>query len=61
MILTDSILLLGLDNYLGSDHYFYDGLPNFITEDLKKQNIISDVAEEYARKSILEKKDVYIY
>ena len=56
VILTDSILLLGLDNYLGSDHYFYDGLPNFITEDLKKQNIISDVAEEYARKSILEKK-----
>ena len=37
VILTDSILLLGLDNYLGSDHYFYDGLPNFITEDLKKQ------------------------
>ena len=49
VILTDSILLLGLDNYLGSDHYFYDGLPNFITEDLEKQNIISDVAEEYAR------------
>ena len=56
VILTDSILLLGLDNYLGSDHYFYDGLPNFIKEDLKKQNIISDVSEEYARKSILEKK-----
>ncbi|GIS27836.1 MAG: hypothetical protein CM15mP129_00330 [Chloroflexota bacterium] len=55
VILTDSILLIGLDNYLGSDHYFYDGLPNFITEDLKKQNIISDIAEEYARKSILEK------
>ena len=53
VILTDSILLIGLDNYLGSDHYFYDGLPNFIKEDLKKQNIISDVADEYARKSIL--------
>lgn len=56
VILTDSILLIGLDNYLGSDHYFYDGLPNFIKEDLKKENIISDIAEEYARKSILEKK-----
>ena len=56
VILTDSILLIGLDNYLGSDHYFYDGLPNFLREDLKKQNIISDIAEEYARKSILEKK-----
>jgi hypothetical protein len=56
VILTDSILLIGLDNYLGSDHYFYDGLPNFIKEDLKKQNIISDVAEVYASKSILEKK-----
>jgi len=56
VILTDSILLIGLDNYLGSDHYFYDGLPNFIREDLKKQNIISDIVEEYARKSILENK-----
>ena len=56
VILTDSILLIGLDNYLGSDHYFYDGLPNFIKEDLKKENIISDIAEEYARKSILENK-----
>ena len=56
VILTDSILLIGLDNYLGPDHYFYDGLPNFIKEDLKKENIISDIAEEYARKSILEKK-----
>ena len=55
VILTDSILLIGLDNYLGSDHYFYDGLPNFIKEDFKKENIISDIAEEYARKSILEK------
>ncbi len=55
VILTDSILLIGLDNYLGSDHYFYDGLPNFINEDLKKQNIISDVAEKYAMKSISEK------
>ena len=56
LILTDSILLIGLDNYLGSDHYFYDGLPNYIREDLKKQNIISDIAEEYAKKSILENK-----
>ena len=30
--------------------------PILLKEDLKKQNIISDVAEEYARKSILEKK-----
>ena len=37
VILTDSILLLGLDNYLGSDHYFYNGLPNFIKEDLKNR------------------------
>lgn len=56
VILADSILIVGLDNYLGADHYFYDGLPTFIREDLKKQNIISDIAEEYARKSILQNK-----
>ncbi len=52
IILTDSILLIGLDNYLGSDHRFYENIPEYIREDLNKNKIISDIAEEYALKLI---------
>ena len=41
IILTDSILLIGLDNYLGANHRFYEGIPEYIKEDLNPQNIIS--------------------
>ena len=52
IILADSILLIGLDNYLGFDHRFYEGIPNYIKEDLNQQNIISDIVSEYAKKLI---------
>lgn len=48
IILTDSLLLIGLDNYLGSNHPFYDGLPFYIKEDLTSRNIMSDIAEKFA-------------
>ena len=52
IILADSILLIGLDNYLGEDHRFYDGIPTYIKENLNQQNIISDIASQYANKLI---------
>ncbi len=48
IILTDSLLLIGLDNYLGSNHPFYDGLPFYIKEDFTSRNIMSDIAEKFA-------------
>ena len=42
------MLLIGLDNYLGSNHPFYDGIPLYIKEDLTSSNIISDIAEQFA-------------
>ena len=33
VILADSLLLIGLDNYLGPNHKFYDGIPEYIKED----------------------------
>jgi len=48
IILADTLLLIGLDNYLGSNHHFYDGLPLFIREDLTNRNIMSDIAEQFA-------------
>ena len=52
IILTDSILLIGLDNYLGANHRFYDGIPLYIKENFTRNNIISDIAEQFAFKII---------
>ena len=48
VILADSLLLIGLDNYLGSEHPFYSSMPKYISDNLIPRMIISDIAEEYA-------------
>ena len=48
VILADSLLLIGLDNYLGPNHKFYDGIPEYIKEDFTIPGIFSDVAEKFA-------------
>ena len=50
VVLTDSLLLIGLDNYLGKDHFFYKGLSNYIALGLDKQYLLSDVASAFAKK-----------
>ncbi len=49
VILADSLLLIGLDNYLGREHRFYDGLSRFITSELDKQYLSGDVANAFAK------------
>jgi len=50
IILTDTLMLIGLDNYLGPDHKFYAGLQKFISTGLDKQFLTSDVAGAFATK-----------
>ncbi len=52
VILTDSLLLLGLDNYLGKEHRFYRSIPRYIALGLDKQYLVSDVASAFS-KSVL--------
>lgn len=52
IILTNKLLLLGLDNYLGSDHKFYQGLQNYVAESLDKKYLITDVANAFAKKVV---------
>lgn len=49
VIVTDTIAILALDNYLGSNHEFYQNIPKYIREDLKKEQIVVDLAGEYAK------------
>ena len=52
IILADSMLVIALDNYLGSEHPFYQGIDKYIIQDMKPSQIGPDVAELYAREYI---------
>ncbi|OEK08011.1 gliding motility lipoprotein GldB [Flavivirga aquatica] len=52
VIVTDTIAVIALDTYLGNDHEFYLGIPKYLRENLKKEQIIVDLAGEYAKKYI---------
>lgn len=52
IIVTDSIAVIALDTYLGSDHEFYGGIPKYLSKNFKKEQIVVDLAGEYAKKYI---------
>ena len=56
IILTDSLLLIGLDNYLGNSHFFYSSFPEYIRSTFNKENIVIDIAKEYAKTAVFNKK-----
>lgn len=48
VLLTDSLLFIGLDNYLGQDHEFYEGLSRYLAKGLDSKFMLRDVAESFA-------------
>lgn len=52
VIANDSLLILELDTYLGADHYFYEGIPKFLTKNLIPERIGPDVAALYSKKYV---------
>lgn len=49
IVLADTLLLIGLDNYLGGNHKFYAGLPNYVTQNLDEKYLTSDIASAFAK------------
>jgi gliding motility-associated lipoprotein GldB len=49
VILTDEYLLISLDNYLGKEHRFYEGIYTYVAELQDKDYLLADIAETYAR------------
>jgi len=56
VVITDSIVLLPLANYLGKDHFFYEGIQNYIKQDLTPELMVVDMANEYAEKNVYQPK-----
>lgn len=52
VIWTDSLLLVSLDIYLGTDHRFYRRIPGYLTKNFSAENIVSDAASAYAVRQI---------
>ena len=52
VIVTDSIALIALDNYLGETHRFYvDGnIPAYLAKNFTKEQIVVDLVDGYAKK-----------
>ena len=50
IIVTDTITVIALDSYLGSNHEFYGSIANFLKANLNKEQIVVDLANEYAKK-----------
>ena len=49
-IVTDSLLLVALDNFFGEDHEFYQNIPRYLAQNMRRGQIIPEVAEAYAKK-----------
>ena len=53
-IVTDTIVLIALDNYLGTEHEFYADVPRYLAQNLKPSQIVPDLATDYAEKYIFQ-------
>ena len=48
VILAGNNMVIGLDNYLGSDHYFYEGIQAYFRKNMNAERLPVDVATELA-------------
>ena len=54
IIATDTIVLIALDTYLGSDHKFYEGIQKYLTKNFTKEQIVVDLAQAYGEKYVFQ-------
>lgn len=53
-IVTDTIDLIALDNYLGKDHEFYADISRYLAQNMTASQILPDLAAGYADKYIFQ-------
>lgn len=57
IILADTLLFLGLDNYLGQEHKYYGGFQRYVAKLLDRKFMVSDVASAFAKKVVPRPRD----
>lgn len=53
VIYADSLLLISLDVYLGKDHKFYSGFPEYQRRTFEKSQILPDVVSDFSLRKIV--------
>ena len=48
VIVTDTIVLISIDTYLGEDHKFYEGIQYYLKKNFKSEQMVVDMAAAYA-------------
>ncbi|MGB3605821.1 gliding motility lipoprotein GldB [Psychroserpens sp.] len=54
VVVTDTIVLIAIDNYLGEDYDLYAGIPKYIAQEMIPSQIVVDLAEAYSEKQIFQ-------
>lgn len=57
VIYADSLLLISLDVYLGEDHRFYEGFPEYQRASFEKSQLLPDVVSDFSLRKIPPPKD----
>lgn len=52
VLLAEPYLFISLDTYLGKEHEFYMGIQEYLKKNFKRNQILPDVATEYAEKFV---------
>lgn len=52
IIWADSLLLVSADTYLGNQHHFYGGIPNYIRQHLDADYLLPDIALAFAQQQV---------
>lgn len=50
VIVTDTIVLIPLDNYLGEEHEYYANIPKYIRQNMNPSQIVSNLATDYSKR-----------
>lgn len=56
VIVTDTIVLISIDTYLGENHFFYEGIQNYIKSTMKREQMVVDLSNAYAEQYIFQPK-----
>ena len=54
IIVTDTIVLISLDTYLGNDHMFYEGIQKYLVQNFTKEQIVVDLADAYGKRKVFQ-------
>ncbi|OUS00471.1 gliding motility lipoprotein GldB [Flavobacteriales bacterium 33_180_T64] len=56
LVVTDTVVVIAIDNYLGSDHEFYSGIQKYLSNNMKPSQIVVDLAQAYSEEQIFQLK-----